>query len=290
MNKMDAFPEEMTRSVDVPLSLNMPQRLNLVHELRELDTELTESPLVTPYRADFELSGIDLQPRQKGTPTSRMSLKVSRHSDEGESALINLTDRTSDVSQQYTYRFRPSLNIWEEWQPGATEPRRVLDNPTLVDTLEPRLPHGTLETMMDTNPLGFEVVDLLARHLRKKARSRSDLTHYRTHDVIIGDLDFTRDADFLVQHKNNQTTRRLLVSAAFSLADYGPIRKTYDYEMIDRSGSLESAVGTLHLASTDLTDSVRLKAFAYRDAERNDASSSLQYGITDIRRAYTNNL
>lgn len=283
MNGMELAPSEPRHTITVPLSLDIDQRLNLLHELRGLSAELQENPFIQPDKSVIELKGISLRPPTKNGPTPYMSLKLSESDRGPSSASISLTG----TSEQRTYIHRPSFNLWEEWHPGAPEALNLLGNSALIATLEPHVPDGTLESIMDSPSQGMEVATLLASALKKKARTRTEYRHYKAHDIQIGNTEFSRDTDFVIDTVNSRVAHNLFVASSFMIDDFGHIRKTYRYDAVDEHGYLKSAFGTLNVSSGTHVPKARLNAFGLRDPIRNDPSTGINIGVNDIRRTYT---
>lgn len=287
MNNMELSPSEPRHTVSVPLTLDIDQRLNLLHELRDLSAELEESPFVQSAQSVTELKGITLKEPGNRSQASYMSLKIAESDNEPSSASISLTSSKSNDREQHTFIHRPSLNVWEEWRPGAQEALTLLSNTSLIAALEQHLPEGSLESIMDSPLQGMEVAHFLANYLKKRARTRTYYEHYKAHNIQIGDDEFSRDTDFVIDTHNQRVTRSLFVAASFNLDDFGHIRKTYRYDATDDHGYLKSAHGTIHVSAGTHVPKQRLNAFGLRDPIRNDPSNGISVGVHDIHHAYS---
>lgn len=287
MNRLESLPSDATYTSSVPINLDTDQRLNLLHELRSLSSELQEDPFVKPARSITELKGIRLITPKKTDPASFMGLSITSSDHEPTAAHISMKGGRSTEQEQRTYIHRPSFNVWEDWRPGSSEPLSILSNAALIATLEPQLPRGTLESMMDTSLEDIDVAQALASHLQKRARTHTEHTHYEAHGIEVGSAEHTRDTDFIVATNNNRTNYNLFVAASFMLDDFGHVRKTYRYEAVDTNGSLKSTYGSLTISAGSTVPTQRRNAFAQRDPIRNDPYSGILTGTRDIRAAYT---
>lgn len=286
MNTAETIPTEKVHTSSVPLDLGTDQRLNLVHELRGLSNELQENLFSTPATRKVNLKGISVRSQDVGGSRMYMELETIRPSTGPSASSISLSGNRPMRIEQRSYIHRPSFDVWEEWRPGASEPRSLISSRGLISLLEPLLPEETFEPIADTDPSGAEVASLLADYLKKKARTRTETTHYKAHNVLVGLPDFTRDTDFVVRNVNERVTRGLYIAASFLLDDYGHLRKAYSFETSDNHGNLKSANGSLRVSATEAVPKARLDAFAQRDQIRNDPSLGLTLGIADIRRAH----
>lgn len=291
MSRLESMPSEVKHTTSAPVSLDIDQRLNLLHELRDLSNELQEDPFVTPYQLTTELTGVRLRAESKDTPPSYLSLTTTESAHKLPSAQISLTGSKAENKEQRTYIHRPSLSVWEELRPGMDEPYRMLGNSSLIAALEPRLPLGTVESIMDSSLGDVDIIQVLAAHLQQKARTSKTKTHYRAHDIDVGSLansidmpKFTRDTDFIIASNNARTSYNLFIAASFLLDDFGEVRKTCHYEAADKSGYLESVSGGLSIATDATIPASRRNAFVQYDRSRDAASYTI--GINDIRAAY----
>ena len=288
MNGPEYSPNEAMHTISVPISLDIDQRLNLLHELRSLSAELQENPFIEPEKSVTELKGIRLESPIKPNPAPHMSLKITSSDSAPPAASISITGDRTEGQEDRSFIHRPMFNIWEDWRPGLSEPHAFLSNSSLIATLEPRLPAGALESMMDTPATnGIEVAHLLASFLAKKARTRTHYLHYKAHNVPVGDGEFSRDTDYIIDVKNQRVAHNLFVAASFDLNDFGHLRKTYRYEAIDEHGSLKSTYGTLNVSGGANIPKGRLHAFGLRDPLRNDPALAIDLGVNDIRQAYS---
>ena len=293
MSRLESMPSEIKHTTSAPVSLDIDQRLNLLHELRDLSNELQEDPFVNPYQLTTELSGVRLRSDNKNTPASYLSLTTTESADKPPFTQISLTGNKAENKEQRTYIHRPSLRVWEELRPGMDEPFRILGNSALITALEPRLPAGTVESIMDSSLEDVNIAQVLATHLQEKARINKTKTHYRAHGIEVGTLAhsldietpiFTRDTDFIIATNNARTSYNLFIAASFLLDDFGEIRKTCHYEAADKNGYLESVSGGLSIATDATTPASRRNAFVQYDRARDTASYTI--GVNDIRAAY----
>lgn len=283
---MELSPVEVMHTSTVPINLDVDQRLNLLHELRNLASELQENPFIEPAKSVTELKGVRLRPASKNGPVPQMGIKISSSDSEPSSASISLTGDRQEGHEQRTYIHRPSLNVWEEWRPGMSEALTIMSNSGLVTTLESKLPEGALESILDGPSNGLEVAQLLASYLAKKARTHTQNLHYKAHGIQVGTPEFTRDTDFVVDTNNKRVAHNLFVAASFNLDDYGHLRKIYRYETVDEHGYLKSTYGTVSISAGTSVPKTRLNAFGLRDPIRNDPSYGIEIGVNDIRQAY----
>lgn len=288
MSIVESSPVEPRREVRAPLNgLGSVQRSNLHAEMRSLSTELEEGLFVVPFRRTVELKGINLRSLDRSKSNLFASLQMTETLGESFNAKVTLETRTRGRRDQHTYLHRPSFEAWEEWSPGATENTQLLTNASFVGVLEPILPAGMLESVMDRAPKGTEIAQLLAGHLKSRARTTTERTHFKTSGVEVGGPEYVRDTDFVVEKINARTIRSLFVAASLDLLDYGDIRKVYEFTTIENSGILRSANGLLRLYSDSTVPTEPLNAFVTRDQADSDAAHGLHLGINDIRKKYS---
>ena len=286
MSKMEFTTSDQRRTETVPLTLDIDQRLDLSHELRDLSAELQENPFIKPSKSVTELSGIVLRRLGVRSPALSMSMKVLQSDSEPSSAVINLHAAQVKGGAQSVFIHRPSYNQWEEWRGDRSEVFRVMSDASLVTTLEPHLPEGALDPIMDQHASGMEVARLLADSLKNRARSRTQHLHYKAHHIEVDD-EYSRDTDFVIKTANQRIARNLIVAASFDLDDFGHVRKAYHFNVAHQGGNLKAANGTVSVSAGEQVPATRLRAFGLRDPIRNNPSEAIKIGANDIRNAYS---